>query len=89
MKAIIYLLTAMVVICDLLFVALVVASLGPEPGANMILMVAPLVVCPSLIVSSAIIFWLNRAKEMLAMHRVIYRFHGASFFGCLAICLFA
>jgi hypothetical protein len=82
MRTIIYILTALVLVCDLLFGALVVLALRPEQGANMVLMAAPLFVWPSILISIVVILLLRKSDPVVAMHKSIYRFHAIS---CISV----
>lgn len=78
MKAVIYLLTALVIICDLLLLVLIVLALQPEQGANMVMMAAPIVIWPSFLTSIAMMLWLKKLKATWGQSDILRRFHAAS-----------
>ncbi|MCD6052368.1 MAG: hypothetical protein K0Q55_3786 [Verrucomicrobia bacterium] len=85
MKYLIYGLTGLVLVCDLLFIALIALAMAERD--LMILMFAPLVIYPSLFASALIVFLLNRTKLLLASNKGIYRFNAASFFGIIILAM--
>lgn len=83
MKYLLYGLTGVVLVCDLLFIALIICAIVVRE--NMVLMFAPFLFLPSLFVSATVVFLLNRIKSLLASNQGIYKFNVGSFFGCIAI----
>ena len=82
MKAVIYILTAFVVVCDLLFAIIVALAMRPEQGANMVLMAAAFVVWPSVLASVLVLVLLKGKPPAFPMHKVFYKLHAAS---CLSL----
>jgi hypothetical protein len=85
MKYLIYGLTGLVLVCDLLFVALVALAMRPEQGADMVLMAAPLVFWPAFFASITVMLLLKRPDLSLAWSKGINRFNGFSCIGMVMV----